>query len=742
MSLDFFRNLTRLFGIMALGVLFGVIACAALLEIKDLDLWLHIKMGEVITSTGNVPSQDILSATIAGKPWVNHEWLFQTVVYSVNGLFGMDGLLYMQSFLVALAFLLLLLWTYRSDRQLVIIPLLFYVLQVYQTRFTVRPDIFSVLYFILFLMILMTSIEKRWSLFALLVLQVLWTNMHGFFFWGPVLVAFFLGAELLKRHVPLPWGWREEGRLSDEGFGRLVGALVVVLLSTLVNPLAWEGALYPLKVMLQLSGESRIFFKHITELQPAIQWATFFDFSDDQPLKVLMVASFVSFILNIRRMNIGLFLVWVVMLVFGVGALRNMIYFAVIAYVATLLNLVRLDLKGYVPARFLNEPVELMAGWLSKIALMVFILNYGGDIAQRGYYDFNRYERKSEFLGITQRSFPEGAVNFLLNNKISGPIFNDFNAGAYLVGRAYPQVRVFIDGRTEVYGAAFFKAYRKIWDEGDGKVLNEFVSKYHLRAALISGAYSRPSEGVLSLFIKSNDWKLVYFDHDGLVFLRDIPENAALIGKYFIDLKTWVPVFSDTHRMGSAKAYPYREVNRATMLKDMGYFDQAMLQADAALAISPTCLEALKIKALIFVERKEYLKAFDYSRLGLLQASGDIKLRRVMAIAYIGLGEFDHALGQADKLDESLSDPSGPYVRAKVFAKKKQYQKAYDILVQRIFLLERGIGEIVAIGDIFVEDKSYDLAVKAYMLAVRKDVKNKEALQKLKDAQELLQKEK
>jgi uncharacterized protein (DUF934 family) len=74
-----------------------------------------------------------------------------------------------------------------------------------------------------------------------------------------------------------------------------------------------------------------------------------------------------------------------------------------------------------------------------------------------------------------------------------------------------------------------------------------------------------------------------------------------------------------------------------------------------------------------------------------------------------------------------------------VFAKKKQYQKAYDILVQRIFPLEGGTGEIMAIGDILAEDKMYDLAVKVYGLAVRKDAKNKEALKKLKETEKLRQ---
>ena len=40
--------------------------------------------------------------------------------------------------------------------------------------------------------------------------------------------------------------------------------------------------------------------------------------------------------------------------------------------------------------------------------------------------------------------------DFLVANKVKGNFFNDFNSGAYLVGRCSPNIKVFIDGRTEV----------------------------------------------------------------------------------------------------------------------------------------------------------------------------------------------------------------------------------------------------------------------------------------------------
>ncbi len=733
MSLDFYRQLTRLFGLLALGVLFAIVAFACLIEVRDLDLWLHLKMGEIITATGHVPAKDILSATISGRAWVNHEWLFQVVAHAVRSVFGFDGLLYMQAFMVLATFMVLLLWTYRSDRQLVILPLLFSVLQVYQTRFTVRPDLFSVLYFVLFLMILTSFMERRWALPVLAVLQVLWVNMHGYFFWGPVLAGLFLVAEAARRHCSLPPAWREEGRLSDTGYRHLMIAFAVIVLATLVNPLTLKGAVYPLKVLLQLSGGHKVFFKYITELQPSIVWAKFFDFGQQGPFKTLILVSAISFILNIRRLNLGLLLAWALVLAFALMALRNMVYFSVMAYIAVMLNAAALDLKAMVPARFVREEFELLTGWLFKLAFIVFLLNYGGDMAQNGYYDFNKFERKSEFLGVAQRTFPDGAVDFMIRNGIKGPVFNDFNSGAYLVGRAYPGIKVFIDGRTELYGDKFFQFYRKIWDDGDGKALDEAVARYHLKAALLGAAYTRPGKSVLDLFDKKREWRLVYFADDGLVYLRDIPENAALIRKFAIDLKTLPPLVSDIRRLGAAQVNPYRETARAGFLRDMGYPEQAVAQADAALRIAPASLDAFKVKAEIFADKKDHQKAFENFRLALLQKPGDSKLRRGMAIAYVGLGEYERALEQAQRLEENPDDPSGPYVRAKVCVKKEQYQKAYDILKQRIFPLQEGLAEIIAIGGFCEDAGKLEWAAKIYAMALARDPDDAQAVKKMKD---------
>ena len=65
MSDFFYRTLSRITGYFAIGVLFGLYALSANVEIKDLDLWLHLKTGKYIVEHGYVPSVDVLSGSIA-----------------------------------------------------------------------------------------------------------------------------------------------------------------------------------------------------------------------------------------------------------------------------------------------------------------------------------------------------------------------------------------------------------------------------------------------------------------------------------------------------------------------------------------------------------------------------------------------------------------------------------------------------------------------------------------------------
>ncbi|MBZ0165445.1 MAG: hypothetical protein K8I00_01470, partial [Candidatus Omnitrophica bacterium] len=305
MGVKIFEKLNIYVGLFVVGALFGLLIFVSGVEIKDLDLWLHLGVGKFIMLSGSVPQEDIFSVVTTGKFWNNHEWLFQLLVWNVFSNWGEVGLSQMQTVVVTFTMLLLFLIGYSRERQFITILSLIFVYFVYISRFTIRPDLFSLTFFTLYIFIMSLHIDKRWSLPALVIVQILWTNTHGFFFFGPLFVTIGLFSEWLKRHVALPWEWNQSGRLNDDEYGRLKITLVAVVLACLVNPQFVAGAIYPLRVFFSLSGGDSIFFDYIQELKPPVDWSNFFGGGEYAYYKLMIIVSALTFYLNRRRIDVS-----------------------------------------------------------------------------------------------------------------------------------------------------------------------------------------------------------------------------------------------------------------------------------------------------------------------------------------------------------------------------------------------------------------------------------------------------
>ncbi len=625
----FWKKLNISSSIIAILALFGLLIFSANIEIKDTDLWLHLAAGKHIVQDLEVPKEDFLSATIAGKKWINHEWLFQSIVYIIYNFAGADGLISMQVVVVGVTFALLLLLGYRRDRSVLPVFLLILVLFVYQLRLTIRPDIFSLLFLTLYIRILGQQLDQKKSLVSLFLIQVFWSNMHGFFILGPMLVVISLAGEWTKRHVPLPFEWNQTARLEDKEYRTLKQALGVVLVACLFNPYTLQGAWYPFSVMFSLSGDSKIFFKNIGELKNPISWSSLGNVNNYPYFKCLIVLSTVSFIWNRRKLDIGLFFFWLVFLLFSLNAVRNVVFFAFAAYFVILANSMEISFV------FLKQrkQLALITPTILNILLVLWMFQCVEKSVLRGYFDFDKYERKSEYGGVSQRNFPHKAADFLVENKIQGKFFNDFNSGAYLLGRASPDIKVFIDGRTEVYGADYFQRYKKIW-KGDKKLFEEAVKKYDLTGAFLNSVYVPAPKKFIRYLYESKEWILVYFNYDAAIFLKNVLQNQKWIQQYAMDLSQWKTPKVDLLRVGLRNITPYQNISRAYALYNMKFYDKARSEIAEALRVSPGNSRAYELLGKMYIDEENYPKAFEYLRKAKMLNPYDKRLRKNLEKIY------------------------------------------------------------------------------------------------------------
>lgn len=134
-------------------------------------------------------------------------------------------------------------------------------------------------------------------------------------------------------------------------------------------------------------------------------------------------------------------------------------------------------------------------------------------------------------LGVDRR-FPAGAVRYVRENGIEGNSFNTYFNGAYLIHELYPETRVFVDSRMDVYGpdrlATYFGALR------GGAGAERVFATQPIDFAVID--YTFPSNkksrrGIFAYLDGRPDWALVYFDDAAVVYVRITPERAALVAR-------------------------------------------------------------------------------------------------------------------------------------------------------------------------------------------------------------------
>jgi len=223
------------------------------------------------------------------------------------------------------------------------------------------------------------------------------------------------------------------------------------------------------------------------------------------------------------------------------------------------------------------------------------------------YYSFEKGKFKRFCFGVRSISHPEKAVDFIEKNKIKGNILNHFNSGAYLIWRLFPEKKVFIDGRTEIYGPEFFMRSKKIFQ--DEKIFKETTKKYDINCILITYLLRRPIPlNILKLLYKDKDWALVYLDNLASVFVKNTKENRAIIEKFDIIKREPDYIFTEIEieELKRRNVYPYAMIKKAFALERLGLYDRALKETEYALRIRPDCVEARQIAASCYVGMKDY----------------------------------------------------------------------------------------------------------------------------------------
>lgn len=286
-----------------------------------------------------------------------------------------------------------------------------------------RPEIFSFLFTVIILYIL-EKFEKNNSklIYLLPFVSLIWVNTHIYFPVGIFLQLIFLVDLLFRKYV-----YKQEVKSK---LTTLFLVTVASIVCTFINPNFAAGALYPFTVFnnygVTITENKTVFtLQSINFVNPNF---LFFYLSAFLVLGSIYTSFWRT---KFSFKNIVLPLLG---LVLASQSIRGFPYLVLISLPYVLLNC------NYKVTNACTKTINIFFGIL-LIGEAVFYLN--------GHYYGLTYQPYTPSIIFIQDEKP--ATNFLLAYHLPQPLFNNFDTGGYLLYRAYPAYKVFIDERPEAF---------------------------------------------------------------------------------------------------------------------------------------------------------------------------------------------------------------------------------------------------------------------------------------------------
>jgi hypothetical protein len=607
----------------ALGLL---VVALTLTPVTNNDLFLHLVTGRLILERHAVPSVDDYSALARGRPYVAHEWL-SAVLFRLIQTAGPGegfGRLVIAKVLLSLllAWILLRAARHAGAGSGAALPCLAWVMCLAAARIQERPHLFAYVMLASFILILSRRAPRiaagrtDGGAWLLLPLQILWTNLHGSFLLGPGIAALAAAGAGIER-------WRRAGRsagAASSGAGggqaarepwRLAGLSLLLAGLCLVNP---YGATL-LKFPFELTGSR--FMQQIYEWLPP----TSEEFRVTYMARYYVVwAAGTAIVWGLalrsrRRLPPGAFfhlLVFGAFLALSLRMNRSVTDFALAtlpgtAAMATVLLDRRAQAAGgraIAPARA-AVPAALAAGF-AACAVYFFVAGY----------PYNETTARHPGLGLA-RTVPVAAADYVARRGLAGACVNTYSAGAYLVYRFYPALRVGMDSRNDVYGEDLYAAYEQALQ--DPAALAAMIER--IGASFVFFEWAEPGMTPAGRTVHGLDppWRPVWFDDRAVIYVGERGPRADLVsrdGYRVLDPMLFRPgqwsaaeaiaALPETDRAREAAGDPFiARVMRIEALRTLGRRQEADAEENRLVRIDPPLYHIWILLGLSHLERGE-----------------------------------------------------------------------------------------------------------------------------------------
>lgn len=451
--------------------------------VVDPDLWWHIRVGQNILATHHWPTTDPFSFTVAGTPWMAYEWLGDSLIGTVarlGGLRGLDALLIVLASAVMLA--LYAYATIRSGNSKAGFLASGLLCSLAFASFNLRPQMLGYLFLILTLIALEKYRQgKQRALWFLPPLFLIWINTHGSWVIGLGVIFLFLVSGL----AGFRFGSIEAQRWRLAERIRLEFVFLLCLATIPITPYGVRLAAYPFTVASSLP----------VNVGNVLEWQSMpFNIPGGKLFLAVVLAFFLAQMIFRpvwRLAELALFFGGTVMACLHVRFLLLFVPFFT-------------PLLATVLARWLPRYDRAKEHYVLNAGLMALV------VTALVWY----FPSRTEIQKIVARDYPVKAVDYLRGHHVPGPMFNTYGYGGYLVWSRWPEQKVFIDGRGDLYEVAgAFSDYLE--------VANLRPAAFSvLRAYGIQSCLLDRSEALATVLTASPDWRQEYSDEVSVIFVR------------------------------------------------------------------------------------------------------------------------------------------------------------------------------------------------------------------------------
>lgn len=459
---------------------------------RDYDWGWHYKYGEYFFTHGFPYISDTYSWTLSGYQWINHSWMYDPLMYIIFSTTSFLGLSLAGAIVSVCAFYFCVKGINLRPYQLALSAFLFG----YLTSGVIWQGLRSQVVGLLLIAIngyLLREVNKgsKRAHILLVVLYLVWANLHGSITYGIALFTFFVIQKICidsKRDGKTYIGKKEV---------YLLGTYALSILVTLINP-------FGIKIYIEaLRHFSNPLLKYILEWNP-VQFPSTFFLMMALYVGVLIMAIYLDFR---KRKKINLFMILTIVassyLLFNSRRYVAVALVGTLPFFALLLQDFKYNIEKY-------KSTHLIFIVCIIVALEISI--------------FNRIIPWKIFQGYSYKEFcdmgskcSEELTAYLIKNPPKGKGFNFYDWGGYLIGRGIP-AKLFIDGRMHLWkdkktGYEPFADYQKMYYEND---MERFV-KYDIDWVLI------PTNATINMHIQSKkvgEWDKKFDDGRAVYWVR------------------------------------------------------------------------------------------------------------------------------------------------------------------------------------------------------------------------------